>query len=406
MSADDTPSGRRVALREDVRLSGPRYRGPKTVRIVHDAASGRCYELGAKEAFLAEQLRAPADHASVEPGFVQAFGRPLSPAGWGRFLGLLQARGLLVATDGLPASTATSAEPAAVRTSDLRAGRWVVAPVSELVARLHRHLRLLFSPWAVGLSGLLAGAMLFWLARIVGTDRQALNPLTDWRVAVGVGVLSWVSLSLHELGHGLAAHHLGGRATEVGVLFRPPVVYLYCRVEGGAYLTSRLAQVAVALAGVWVNLVVLLPFWAWWALDPDPGRRRIIVAGMVVGAAAGLVNLVPVPPADGYTALSAALGQPDLARDSNACVVATARALVRADRTAYPARRRAVYLAYAIVRALIAIAVVGAIVWYCLRILPPAAGTATLACALAFILTVSVIRIAGTRTEAPSKGTS
>lgn len=406
MTPEATRTGRRVALREDVQLSGPRYRGPKTVRIVHDAASGRCYELGAKEAFLAEQLRAPADHASVEPGFVQAFGRPLSPAGWGRFVGLLHARGLLAATDGLPARTATPIEPPAVRTSDLRAGRWVVAPVSDLVARLHHRLRLLFSPWAVGFSGLLVGIMLCWLVRLVVMDRQALNPLTDWRVTVGVGVLSWVSLSLHELGHGLAAHHLGGRATEVGVLFRPPVVYLYCRVEGGAYLTSRLAQVSVALAGVWVNLVVLLPFWAWWALDPDPGRRRTIVAGMVVGAAVGLVNLVPVPPADGYAALSAALGQPDLARDSNACVVTTARALVRADRTAYPARRRAVYLTYATVRALIALAVAGVVVWYCLQILPPVVGTATLACALALVLTVNVIRIAGTRTDAPSKGTS
>ncbi len=407
--SSETLSGPRVVLRDDVRLSGPRYRGPRTVRIVHDAASGRCYELGVREAFLAERLLAPCDHASVESGYEREFGRPLSPAGWGRFLGLLYARDLLTAADGLSrrvVSPAMESVPPDVRASDLRSGRWVVAPVSDLVARLHRVLRPALSRWAVALSSLLAVAMLGWLALHLVADPGPLRELTDWRVAVVVGLLSWLSLSLHELGHGVAAHHHGGRATEVGVLFRPPVVYLYCRVEGGAYLTSRLAQVGVALAGVWVNLLVLLPFWAWWALDPEPGRRRLIIAGMAVGAATGLVNLVPVPPADGYAALAASLGQPDLARDSHACVAATVRSLLGLESTTYPALRRAVYLAYAALQALVTVGVAAAVTWYCLRVLPPAVGTIALACALAFVLTVSVIRVTTTRTEAPTKGMS
>ena len=406
-TAVNTAVDQRVALRPSVAISGPRYRGPRTVHLVRDAATDRCFEVGPREAFLASRLREPVDRATVSTAYAGAFGRELSPVAWGRFLGLLHARGLL--DDGRDSSHTDSARPApTVRDSDLRTGRWVVAPVSGLVERLHAALRPAFTSVSVGLTAVLVAAMLGWLVVTAAADPQALQPLHDWRFLVVVGLLSWVSLSLHELGHGLAAQHCGGRATEVGVLFRPPMVYLYCRVEGGAYVTSRRSQVAVALAGVWVNLVLLLPLWVWALLDSDPARRRVLVAGMVVGALVGLVNLVPLRPADGYAALAAALGQLDLAGDSARCVADTTHSLLHRDATpvAYPPARCAVYLGYAAVRALLLLAIAAAVVWYCLRVLPPAAGAPTLAAALAFVLTVSVVRLAGTRTPVPTKGIS
>ncbi|CCI52220.1 MAG: M50 family metallopeptidase [Tetrasphaera jenkinsii] len=387
------PRRQHVTLRSDVGFSGHRYRAGRHVRLVHDPVSGRCYEFGPREAFLADALRQPRPFEEVEASYSRQFDRHLSPHTWGAFVGQLNARGLLDPTAGLPEVPVTTRADPELRKSSLREGRWVVAPVSRIVPRLLRVTRPLFSPWLVLPQFALVAAMLVWVATRLSATADPFAPLHDWRLMVTVGILSWISLSLHEFGHGVAAAYFGGSASEVGVLFRPPTIFFYCRVDSGGYVTSRRAQVMVALAGVWVNLIVLLPAWAWWALTDNKEHQAALLAGIAVGVFGALVNLIPVPPTDGFKALAAGLGQLDLARDSRACLVASARQLLGKAATPYPIRQRLVYLTVALMVVAIYGAALGLLVWYSLAVLPPAVGAITLAAALAYGAGVGSLRL-------------
>jgi putative peptide zinc metalloprotease protein len=398
-----TPS---PALRHEVRVSGPRYRDARTVRVVHDARSGRCYEFGPKEAFLTEKLSKGEDFEKIGQDYAATFAKRLAPASWGQFLGLLRSRDLLEPVADMPNATVASRAETEVRASDWRTGRWVVAPVSAVVPRLYRWVQVLCSAWLAVPLVLVVAALMVWLTRTLLQEPQVMERMTDWRVASVVGIGTWISLSLHELGHGVAAQHFGGSASEVGVLFRPPTIFLYCRVDAGGYVTSRRAQVLVALAGTWVNLLALLPLWLWYGLDDDRSRRELIVVAMVAGALTGLINLVPIPPADGFKALSAALGHLDLSRDSRACVLATARTLLGRPATAYGLRLRLVYLSVFLLTVTVYAAVLAAVLWYCLAILPREVGALVLAAALAYVVGVGASRVTRSSATASSKGQS
>ncbi|MGW0901871.1 M50 family metallopeptidase, partial [Streptomyces goshikiensis] len=183
---------------------------------------------------------------------------------------------------------------------------------------------------------------------------------------LAVATLMWLSTALHEFAHGIAARHLGGTVGEIGLRWRLPVAIMYCVVDNYRFLERRRHQVAVACAGAFANLLFLLPFFGWWAALPEgDATRRALAALLLLGSAQAFVNLLPLPPLDGYTMLGHGLRVTRLAPASSGYL--RLRMRDRAAAAAYPARARRLYLAYGIGSALLVLLLAAGLtgaVWY------------------------------------------
>ncbi|UQX05267.1 peptidase M50 [Streptomyces sp. RerS4] len=349
----------RPALRPGVLLSPPLLNGPAVVHLVKDPVSGASFEVGPKEFFLLSRLDGSRSLAEIGEAYGRAFGRRLGEGNWHQLLGLLAARRLLVGGP-LPQP---AAGPGPTRTGTLLRGTLrLVADADATTARLHRLLRPALRPAVVGALLLVCLGMEAVLAASVG---QLLSDV-GWLLArpvplLAVASLLWLSTALHEFGHGIAARHVGGTVGEIGLRWRLPVAIMYCTVENYRYLPRRRQQLVVAGAGAFANLLFLLPFLAWWAaLPPGDATGRVLGALLLLGSAQALVNLVPLPPLDGYTLLGHALRVTRLAPASSAYL--RLRLRDRAAAEAYPPRARRLYALYGVGSAVLVLLLVAGLV--------------------------------------------
>ncbi|MFD3874113.1 peptidase M50 [Streptomyces sp. NPDC058623] len=349
----------RPALRAGILLSPPLLNGAALVHLVKDPDSGASFEIGPKEYFLVSRLDGSRSLAEIGDAYGKAFGRRLGEGNWKQLLGLLGSRRLLA---GGPAPD-PAAGPGPQRTGNLLKGTLrLVADADATTARLHAFLRPVLRPVVLGFLLLVCLAMVGVLAGSVGGLLGDLWWLLSRPVPlVAVATLLWFSTALHEFAHGVAARHVGGTVGEIGLRWRLPVAIMYCTVDNYRYLRRRRDQLAVAGAGAFANLLFLLPFFAWWTALPqgDP-TGRVLGALLLLGSAQALVNLVPLPPLDGYTILGHALRVTRLAPASSAYL--RLRLRDRAAAAAYPARARRLYLGYGVGSAVLVLLLIGALV--------------------------------------------
>lgn len=357
--------GHRPALRPEVLLSAPLLDGPATVHLVKDPLSGASFEIGPKEYFLVSRLDGSRSLAEIGAEYAHVFGRRLGEGNWQQLLTLLGTRRLLA---GGPPPSAPAPPGKPLDGTLLRGTLRLVADADATTARLHRVLRPLLRPAVLGVLLLACLAMETALAVSVGELTAAFGWLLRHPVPLlAVATLMWLSTALHEFAHGVAARHVGGSVGEIGLRWRLPVAIMYCTVDNYRFLERRRHQLAVAAAGAFANLLFLLPFFGWWAALPagDP-TRRALAALLLIGSAQALVNLIPLPPLDGYTMLGHGLRVTRLAPASS--VYLRLRMRDRAAAAAYPPRARRLYLGYGLgsavlVLLLLAAGLTGA-VWY------------------------------------------
>ncbi|MER5872874.1 peptidase M50 [Streptomyces sp. NPDC002044] len=354
----------RPALRADVLLSAPLLSGPATVHLVKDPVSGASFEVGTKEFFLLSRLDGARSLAEIGDAYGRAFGRRLGQRNWQQLLGLLGARRLLAGGR----APEPAPPPGPPRAGNLvRGSLRLVADADAATARLHHLVRPLLHP--APLAVLLAACLA--MTGVLAASAGELVGDFGWLLArpvplLAVATLMWLSTALHEFAHGVAARHTGGTVGEIGLRWRLPVAIMYCRVDNYRYLRRRRHQLAVAAAGAFANLLFLLPFFGWWAALPggDP-TRRVLGGLLLLGTAQALVNLLPLPPLDGYTMLGHGLRVTRLAPAASAYL--RLRLRDRAAAAAYPPRARRLYTAYgvgsAVLVLLLAAALAGA-VWY------------------------------------------
>jgi hypothetical protein len=129
-------------------------------------------------------------------------------------------------------------------------------------------------------------------------------------------------------------------------------VYLYCDVDDVRFLGRRRQQLATAAAGVLMNLVFLLPaYLVLLLLGGGAQAHPVLGALLLLGSAAGLANLLPLPPLDGYRLLEYLLGTAQLSVESARFTMLVARRLIGRGPgiAAYPMRSRLVLGGYALV---------------------------------------------------------
>lgn len=330
-------------LRSDVVLGPPLVQGARVVHFVKDPRADWYFRMGPKEAFVLSRLDGTRSPVEIGEEYAAEFGKRLGDEHWARILALLGTRRLLAGTEG----DEPAAAPARAARTVLKA-RWPLVDPDRLLSRIERRLRWIFSPLLIlPLSAVLV-ALLSWVATRVPALYAEATGVWHTPMIVVVFAVSWGTLALHELAHGLTCKHFGGHAPEIGVIWRFPLLAPYCKADDMVLFERRGARVLTSFAGVFTGLLVLVPFWAVYPFLPPGNELRGAIASMLLfGSATTLLNLVPFLQLDGYFMLNHALGMVNLREESYRYLLMFVKArLRRGERIDYPRRTRLVYLAY------------------------------------------------------------
>jgi putative peptide zinc metalloprotease protein len=169
-------------------------------------------------------------------------------------------------------------------------------------------------------------------------------------------VAIWV-LFLHEIGHGHACKHYGGRVPAMGFALIYLAPAFYTDTTEGEVQGTRYQRLVISLAGVWAELMVYaIATPIWWGTPPDtPVHNAAYFLMLITGIAAALVNWNPLIKLDGYYMLCEILGIVDLKEDSTAYVSGWVKCHfwgLPVEVPYVPKRRRLGYVAYALLSGL------------------------------------------------------
>lgn len=126
-------------------------------------------------------------------------------------------------------------------------------------------------------------------------------------------VLWFVIKVVHEVGHAICARRHGVRVGDAGVLLFMGAPMFYVDVTDAWKLKRRRERVMIAMAGVYLELLIAsLAVWFWVATDDRVLQYAAAQVILIAGPATLLVNANPLLRLDGYYALSDFTGIPNL----------------------------------------------------------------------------------------------
>lgn len=203
---------------------------------------------------------------------------------------------------------------------------WLTQPLSiriplfrpQLLLQLLQPLgNFLFHPMVI-LAVLLLGAVSFALAALQWNEiATSLPPVESLirgdRIILMVCTLACIK-SLHELGHAMACQKYAGNCGEIGVMLLVFTPCLYCDVSPSWMVENRWKRVAIALAGIYIELILsLIAVFCLLFIPSEVVRANAIYIFVVCTLGTVLLNGNPLVKYDGYFALSDLLGVPNLA---------------------------------------------------------------------------------------------
>jgi len=312
-----------VRARPDVRPAAVPMAG-QTAYVLKDPLTLELFHLTAEEFFLWEKLRAAISLKALQRAFEAHFApRRITPDELQHGVNQLHGMGLLVS-----AATGQGEQLRLRADRRRRSERWQSwmkmlsfrlgsIDATRIVDRLHRRLGWLFSPIAMAAT-LVVFAYAAWILLAHGHEVVARLPsLTEiaqprywWMWLLTIVVVK----VLHELAHAVTCKHVGGRCHEIGVLLLAFIPCLYCDVSDVWRLPSKWRRIAVAAAGMGVELIIAaLALVVWW--HAEPGFLQTWCLSVVVVCSVGtlLVNASPLLRYDGYYILSDLVEVPNLA---------------------------------------------------------------------------------------------
>jgi putative peptide zinc metalloprotease protein len=135
----------------------------------------------------------------------------------------------------------------------------------------------------------------------------------NWEGALWTALTLTATKVLHELGHAYTVTRRGGRVPTMGVAFLVLYPVLYTDTSDAWRLTSRKARLAIATAGIRVELAIALLATFLWSFLPDgPLRSAVFLLATATWVTTLFINLNPFMRFDGYYILSDWLEEPNL----------------------------------------------------------------------------------------------
>jgi putative peptide zinc metalloprotease protein len=346
--------------------------------VIKDPLSLEHFQFTAEEYALIDRLRRPASIADLQREFARRFPpQSISPEAVWDFVRRLHEAGLVIGEAAGQGHELLSRERGertrqrALAWMQILAIRFRGFDPDRFLTALHDRTRWAFSPAAWLLVAAVVGYALSLVLGHLETFHQRLPALTaladvrnlGWLLAV-IGLVK----VLHELGHALACKHFGGEVRELGFMLLVFSPCLYCDVSDSWRFPSKWQRIAVAAAGMAVELVLAaVATIVWW--HAQPGVIALVAMNVMIVATVGtlLVNGNPLLRYDGYYILSDLVEQPNLwQRSRDVLRRAAARWVLGEDPPEdplLPARGRTWLAFYAVASKLYIAIVCVAIVW-------------------------------------------
>ena len=342
-----------------------------------DPVSLRYFHLGETEMFLFQLLKRPRTCQELKERFEGAFPpKRIAVEQIVDFCARLHAHHLLVADGAGQAAVLRQRSERRRRDSALNSLFGLLAIrlpgvcAEPWLARLAWLGRILFSrsfALAALLVSLLAALLLFGRAGEFVRELPTLQSLAQPRI-LGYFLLTMIAVKVfHELGHALACRRFGGECHEMGVMLLAFTPCLYCDVSDSWMFASRWQRIVVALAGIYVELLVASLAAILWFFS-EPGLVHTISLYIIVTCTVStiIINGNPLLRYDGYYVLSDLLGIPNLDEQSRRALwEPVSRWISRRDGPAEPLDANRCWLAlYAAAAAVYRLAVLGFILWF------------------------------------------
>ncbi len=400
-------------MRADLAIHCQSY-GSRRYWLVKDPVALRYFHLGDEEHAILKMLDGTTSLQEIKRRFESAFApMQLTLEQIHAFLGHLHRCGLLLVE--APGQGRELLERRNLR----RRWEWVESIGNVLAIRfrgldpdpllrwLDARFAWIFSPWflaacfvLVVAAGILAAVQFEVLAQRLAASKTLLAPGNLLWLAAAIALAK----TLHELGHALTCKHFGGECHELGVMLLVFTPCLYCNVSDAWLLADKWRRIAVAAAGIVVEIVLAaVCLLLWWFTEP--GWLNTLLLGVVLVCSVNtlLLNGNPLLRYDGYYVLADWIEVPNLSQQARDLIGrGLARIFLGEDRPAeryVPGRLQALVALYAVASLVYRWVVVVAILWVCYRFLRPhglevlAGGLAVLV--LAGMLAMPLVRLAG-----------
>jgi putative peptide zinc metalloprotease protein len=193
----------------------------------------------------------------------------------------------------------------------------------------------------------------------IGRDTLEFYTFTNksWGDFLQFYLLATVALGFHEIGHGHACKHYGGRVPAMGFALIYLAPAFYTDTTEGEVQGTRYQRLIIALAGVWAELIIYaIATPIWWNTPPDtPVHNAAYIAMLITGITAALINWNPLIKLDGYHMMCEILGIVDLKEASTAYVSAWVKRRIwglPVEVPYVPKRRRLGFTVYALLSGL------------------------------------------------------
>lgn len=192
---------------------------------------------------------------------------------------------------------------------------------ARLIEYLYPATRWIFHPLALLLAAILLVAALAIPALNVDAFQRRMPDaaeLLSWRSLLVIWITMGAAKILHELAHGLACRRFGGECHEIGLALLVFSPCLYCDVSDSWMFPSKWKRMAVAAAGMYVELTIsAIALLLWWNTAPGWTSQWLFSVFIVTSVSVVVFNLNPLLRLDGYYLLSDWLEIPNLRRKSH-----------------------------------------------------------------------------------------
>ncbi|MBN1947942.1 MAG: hypothetical protein JW797_19905 [Bradymonadales bacterium] len=307
-------------LRQDLVLQEQTHRGEPYV-VVKDPLTSRFFRLPSLAFRVASRFDASATPEQLAEQVATEERCAMGAAEVERFADRMESLGLLD-------QQLTSLEIEARQRASTRQQRsifylkWGLVDPDRMLARLLVLLRPLFSrPAAVLTAGLVAGSLILYLARpeiVAGALWQA----THGGGLIWLYAATALTLTLHELSHGLVSKRHGAEVHEMGFMLLYFMPCAYTDISNAYLVPRKRDRIAITLAGSVCDLAVwALASIALLLLRPGPTGTQILGALMLTtGYRSVALNLNPLIKLDGYYVLVDWLEMPNLRQRSQEAI--------------------------------------------------------------------------------------
>ncbi len=126
----------------------------------------------------------------------------------------------------------------------------------------------------------------------------------------------------HELGHGFTCHHFGAESHSIGLMLLVFSPTLYCDVTDSWMLPNRWQRIAIAAAGIYVEVFLsAIALFTWWYTETGVLHHLSLNLFFVTTVSTVIFNMNPLMRFDGYYIFSDLIEIPNLQHRSSQTVL-------------------------------------------------------------------------------------